>query len=165
MKIDCHVHTRMGDGYAIPGKYDAKEFASQLSLAGLDGAAIYSPSPKGYKNRSWQERLQLGLDVCKSGENLYPFYWINPTDEDAKEQVDAAILGGYVAFKIIAFDFSVKEKKVLDVISYIAECGKAIMFHSGICWDGMNSCDNLRPSNFEALIDIPNLRFCLAHVS
>lgn len=93
------------------------------------------------------------------------FFWIDPTEEDALMQVDLAVQKGFVAFKMIPSTYNVACQKSMDVIEKIASKGKSILFHSGICWDGMNSAANHKPANYEALIEIPKLKFCLAHVS
>ena len=165
MKIDCHVHTRAGAKFGSASNYDTDVFASALSKAGFDGAAIYSPSPLSYSEKHWSERMQICIDMCKKGTNLFPFYYIDPSDEDAEKQVIAAIDCGYVAFKMIPQNYTVKDKSILRIISKIAEAGKPIIFHTGICWDKFASADNHRPTNYEALLAVPNLRFCLAHVS
>ena len=165
MRVDCHVHTRMGEGYMDLANYNPEKFQAQIKESGMDGLAVYSPSPKRYEKKSWEERMKAGLEYCKGYDNLFPFYWINPLDEDALFQVDKAIEMGYVAFKIICFDFYPSDKRCMDVCEKIAQRGKAVMFHSGICWDGRNSANFNKPSNFECLIDIPKLRFCLAHLS
>lgn len=164
MKIDCHVHTRSSEDYCSLGKYDAKVFCTSLAESGFDGAAIYSLSPLTWGHKHWSERMQICLDICKSGENLFPFYWITPNEENAMEQVDEAIKRGFVAFKMIPSDYEIGDKKTLDLISKIAGARKPVMFHSGICWDGVDSANKTKPANFNALIEIPNLKFCLAHV-
>ncbi len=165
MRIDCHVHTRMGKDYMDLANYDPVKFQAQIKEAGMDGLAVYSPSPKRYENKTWEERMKAGLEFCKGHDNLYPFYWINPLDEDALFQVDKAIEMGYVAFKIICFDFYPSDKRCLDVVEKIAQKGKALMLHTGILWDGKPSANFNRPANFECLMEIPKLRFCLAHLS
>lgn len=165
MRIDCHVHTRMGKEYMSLGEYNPEAFQKQIRDAGMDGLAVYSPCPKRYEDKSWEERMKAGLEFCRGYDNLYPFYWINPTDTDALLQVDKAIEAGYVAFKIICFDFYPYDKRCLDVVEKIAERGKAVMFHTGILWDGRPSAIYNRPASFECLMEIPKLRFCLAHLS
>ena len=165
MRIDCHLHTQRETSYGDYDNFDSKKMLCDLKKAGMDGAAIYSLSPITNPDKSVEERMSYALNVCKNEETLFPFFWIDPMEEDALSQVDLAVEKGFVAFKMIPSTYNVGCQKSLDVIEKIASRGKAIMFHSGICWDGINSASNHRPANYEALIEIPKLRFCLAHVS
>lgn len=53
----------------------------------------------------------------------------------------------------------------MEVYKAIAHYKKPILFHSGILWDGQPSSPYNRPAEFEVLLEIPGLKFCLAHVS
>lgn len=165
MKIDCHVHTSIESVYGSGKEFDREKYLSDLRSAGLDGSAVFSPSPMKYPHLSVEERMNMALDICSGSNTLFPFFWIDPTDEDALCQVDLAVKRGFVAFKMIPSTYSVASQKALDVIERIARAGKPILFHTGICWDGLSSANNHRPANYEALIEIPAVRFCLAHVS
>ncbi len=166
MRIDGHIHIHPENNSDNPlVNYNQKKFIEDLGDAGFDGAAIYSPSPIFCKDLSFEKRMDICLEACEGNDNLFPFYWIDPTEEDALQQVDIAVEKGFAAFKMICSNYRVDCNQSMDVISKIATTGKAIMFHSGILWDGYNSANNNRPGNFEVLLDVPNLRFCLAHVS
>ena len=52
----------------------------------------------------------------------------------------------------------------MKVYAAIAEADRPILFHSGILWDGRPSSVNCRPVGFEVLLEVPGLRFALAHV-
>ena len=104
------------------------------------------------------------LSLCRGHETLYPFFWIDPLEADALDQVDLAIEKGFIGFKMICSHYNVGCTPSMAVLERVAARGKPVIFHSGICWDGVNSANNHRPGNFEALIDIPRLRFVLAHV-
>lgn len=166
MRFDCHVHTRPNSiRYGDIEHFNHKEFMGDLKKAGLDGAAIYSLSPKMFGEYSLEFRMNSALEICKASENLFPFFWINPLEEGALEQVDIAVEKGYDAFKMIPTFYRIDSDEAMAVIEKIASVGKPIMFHTGISWDGENSSDHHRPGNYEALIHIPNLKFCLAHIS
>ena len=165
MRFDCHVHSGVISTYGCGAEFDRNRFLADLQQSGFDGCAVYSPSCSRFSNLSADERMKAALDICGDSDVLFPFYWINPLEEDALSQVDIAIERGFVAFKMIPSRYNVACRESMDVIEKIAKKGKPIMFHSGICWDGVNSAANHRPANYEALIEIPNLKFCLAHVS
>ena len=61
--------------------------------------------------------------------------------------------------------FYPRAKRAMPVFQSIARAGKPILFHSGILWDGKDSARYNRPGEFEALVDIDGLKFCLAHIS
>ena len=165
MKIDCHMHIKDDSKYINEGIFNNDAFLADLKASGMDGAAIYSANPVTNADKTAQERMNAALDICKGKDTLYPFYWINPLEDDAIEQVDLAIEKGFVAFKMICRDYLPGCQKSMDVLEKIAQRGKSVLFHTGICWDGVNSANNHKPANFEALIEIPRLKFCLAHVS
>lgn len=54
-----------------------------------------------------------------------PFYWINPLEDGALEQVDLAIEKGFVAFKMICRDYLPGCNKSMDVLERIAQRGKS----------------------------------------
>ncbi len=165
MKIDCHMHVGTESIYIKDGTFNNDAFLADLNAAGMDGAAIYSANPVRFADMSIEERMNTALSVCEGKDTLYPFYWINPLEDGALEQVDLAIEKGFVAFKMICRDYLPGCQKSMDVLEKIAQRGKSVLFHTGICWDGVNSANNHKPANFEALIEIPKLKFCLAHVS
>lgn len=164
MKIDGHVHTHFDDTYDSSMKMGEK-FMEALHLAGMDGAVILSPDPENPKFLSAAERMSNTIDFCKDYDTLYPLYWINPLDEDALWQVDEAISRGFLGFKMICSNYFVDGKEAMAVLEKIASKGRPVLFHSGISWDGVNSANKNRPGNFEALLDIPKIKFTLAHMS
>ena len=166
MKIDAHVHTGLvRDAYGGAENFDRVQFKKDLNASGIDGAVILSVKPDNFKDWSPEKRMQDTLDVCGDDENLYPFYWIHPYESDCLDQVDLAVEKGFAGFKMICSTYNPGCEKSLQLLEKIASVNKPVLFHSGICWDGLNSANNNRPGNFEALIDIPHLKFCLAHVS
>lgn len=165
MRIDCHLHTRTESKYITENGFDQKAFLADLHAAGMDGGCVYSLSPLRYPDMPYEERMQYALDACCGCDTLFPFFWIDPTEPDALKQVDVACRKGFAAFKMIPSNYKVDCDESMAVLRKIAEKGKAAMFHTGICWDGRKSSENHRPMNYEALFEIPNIRFCLAHVS
>jgi predicted TIM-barrel fold metal-dependent hydrolase len=78
---------------------------------------------------------------------------------------DLAVKAGFDGLKMICSDYYPGDQRAMDVLEKAAGAGLPVLFHSGIVWDGMESAKYNRPGNFEALIEIPKLRFCLAHMS
>ena len=164
MRIDCHVHTRDFSRYHTESGFDRKAFLADLRAGGMDGAAVYSPSRFRYPDMPLAVRMQTALDICGGEETLFPIFWIDPTEEGAPDQVELAAERGFVGFKIIGYRHHPACPESMAVLRRIAAVGLPVIFHSGICWDGLPSSENLRPAAYEALITIPHLRFCLAHV-
>ena len=165
MRIDCHVHTGYEKGYTGCSDVSAEKFLSSMKKAGIDGAMTFSVDPMVTRDWTPEQRMDDTLDFCRDHDTLYPFYWINPLEDSALEQVDTAVKKGFIGFKMICSEYNVGCTKSMETLERIASYKKPVLFHSGICWDGVNSANNHRPANFEALIEIPGIRFALAHVS
>ena len=162
MILDGHIHTN-------PGKVDRQAFLGRLKAAGINGGAVISISPDSLgisgKKLKAAERLDNLIAWTGPHPSLYPFFWIDPLEEDALKQVKAAVMRKVAGFKVICNRFYPGDRKAMAVYSAIAKAGKPILFHSGILWDGRNSAKYNRPGEFEALLDIDGLKFALAHIS
>ncbi|MEA1949742.1 MAG: amidohydrolase family protein, partial [Planctomycetota bacterium] len=162
MIIDGHVHIHHG-------KKDPALLMERLAEAGMSGAVAISLPPQAYSTGAESapagERLDDLMAFTEQQEQLYPLFWIDPTQSDAVEQVGQAVARGVAGFKVICHDFDAGDPRAMKVFRAIAEQGKSILFHSGILWDGMPSSPFNRPSQFEALLEVDGLRFALAHIS
>lgn len=165
MILDGHIH--------IEGDMESRSlFLERIAEAGVGGGLVISQSPNCFRPgaapgdiRSAEKRLD-GLFSRVSGvPGLYPFFWIDPTEADAEEQVDMACARGVLGFKVICDHYYPYEDRLMSVFRRIGAVGKPILFHSGILWDGKFSSLYNRPANFEALIGVEGLRFSLAHAS
>lgn len=164
MILDGHIHVRAGCD--DQGKAALIE---GLRKAEVDGGVLISPPPPRYGRKrricSTQERLENLLEWCEAGPQLYPFYWVDPTESDALQQVAVAVDAGVLGFKVIPSYFRPDEPRAMEVYREIARTGRPILFHSGILWDGTPSSERCRPVLFECLLEVEGLRFALAHVS
>ncbi len=163
MILDGHIHVNRQD-------VDTEELNKRLSKAGIDGGLLISLRPQSFTQqaRSYPntiERLDNLIQWTYGNENLFPFFWIDPLEDDALSQVDMAVERGVMGFKVICNNFYPYDPIAMKVFKRIADVGKPILFHSGILWDGMPSGIYNRPSNFETLLMIDGLKFTLAHVS
>lgn len=161
MIIDCHIHTRSLN-------VNKNGFLQKLNAAGVDGGVILSMSPNSFhrdKLYTFNQRLDDVMSFTASSSNLYPFFFIDPLEEDAIEQVDVAVGRGVAGFKVICNEFYPGDKRAMEVFKAIAKAKKPILFHSGILFDGAPSSQYNRPAEFEALFKIEGLKFALAHVS
>lgn len=163
MRIDLHVHH-------THGMTDANDLLSRLNAAGFDGCAVMSESPLPFLEPTGvlnpEQRLKNVMEFTKGHDTLFPFFFINPTDQDAIEQVDMAVEAGIAGFKIICASHMPNDPRAVPTYLKIASVNKPILFHSGILYDGKNASGNYnRPCGFEVLLKIPKLRFALAHIS
>lgn len=165
MRIDCHIHGGFINQSPEEIKAGGHKLMADLKSAGMDGAIILSAAPYRADGNEPEKRMRDTLDFCAGHDTLFPFYWVNPTDEDALAQVDRAVELGYDGFKMICTHYEVGCRESMDVLQRIAQKDKPVLFHSGILWNDGPSANYNRPGNFEALLEIPRLRFALAHIS
>ncbi len=166
MILDGHIHI------SAPFSRDA-QLVEKMKLAQIDGGIIISLPPSTYRSRgtadetySPEKRIEDLLLWAQLNPNLYPFFWIDPTSDDAISQVDMAVEKGVKGFKVICNYFFPSEDKAMKTYERIAGYGKPILFHSGILYDGPRASSRYnRPVEFEALFTINGLRFALAHIS
>ncbi len=162
MILDGHIHME-------EDSLNSETLLSQMKAAGVDGGTVISLSPNGFGDRTashtHQERLERLFSVTRGQENLFPFFWIDPVAPDAAEQVQMAESMGVMGYKVICERHYPCDSRAMKIYGQIAEAGKPILFHSGILWDGKPSSHFNKPIEFEGLLDIPHLRFCLAHIS
>ena len=163
MILDGHIH--------IMDKIkntDYDSFNRLLKSAGPEGGLIISfPPTASFASETyhWEDRIKEVMAFTGNDNNLYPIFWIDPTQDDAKSQVDIACEYGILGFKIICDSFYISDEKAMNTVKYIASKEKPILFHSGILWDGKVSSKFNKPVEFESLIKVDGLKFTLAHVS
>ena len=165
MKIfDCHVHV-----FDIDAKPDPAGLAQRAKAAGIDGCAVLSPDPAITGSDdfySFEDRLTSVLGWTKGQEDrFFPVFWIHPYEKDALKKAEEAAARGVMGFKMICDRYYVSESCSMELLNKIAELGKPVIFHSGILWGGRVSSQYNRPVNWEYLIEIPKIKFSLAHCS
>ncbi len=163
MIYDVHVHVSRGE-------VDQAKFLAGMKAAGVDGCVLLSLPPACFAAAFGQakpigERLDNLFAWAKDAPGVFPFYWIDPTEKDAVEQVTTAVARGVKGFKTICNHFYPGDTSAMDCYRAIAKSGRPLLFHSGILWDGTASSKYCRPVEFEAMIEVPGLRFALAHIS
>ena len=140
---------------------------NQMAQAGVSGGAVFSVHPQQAVMQGgapYEARVKdvLSLTAGASGR-LFPVLWIHPREENAIQKARDAKRRGVMAFKIICDCFYVDDPASMALLRVIAELDMPVFFHSGVLWDGGVSSKFNRPLNWEAMIDIPGLRFSLAH--
>ena len=164
MKLDSHIHIFDMD------ITDNTHILGEFEKAGLGGGVLISYRPDAlslpFNSKTFTPRQRLDhLFECAGGQkNLFPFFWIDPMEEDAVNQVDLALSYGVLGFKVICKFHFPGDEKAMKVYRAIAKTGKPILFHSGMLSDNYTSSDYNKPLKFEALFDIEGLRFATAHM-
>ena len=170
MIIDCHVHT-------APTPESKESLLDGLASAGIDQIVLLSHHPASFHRKTAVEGQVYGkysspasslaqvMEWAAFSDSIIPFFWIDPLDADAFEQVDQAVAAGIAGFKVIANRFFPGDERPMQVWERIAQADKPILFHSGIAFGNGPWSQYNRPVGFEPLFEIPSLRFALAHVS
>lgn len=160
-RYDVHVHM-------FKKEQNPEGLLARLDRAEIYGAGIFSCPPQEYDEGGLKsvERLELLLHLTAAApDRLIPILWVHPEEPDVLDLVKEAAGRGVRGFKIICNNFHVYEDKSMELLHAIADLGKPAMFHSGILWDQTPSSQFNRPLDFESLIEVPRLRFSLAHCS
>ncbi len=167
MILDGHIHINQN------GQEGRSKFTDKLKALGIDGGVLLSLPPKSFPNIfpdlnpcvTPQERLDNLSYWADASQNLYPFYWVDPIDPGAIEQVQMAAKQGVLGFKVICKSFYPWNKQAMEVYGVIAELQRPIIFHSGILGKCESASKYNHPSEFEILSEVKGLRFSLAHLS
>lgn len=162
-KYDMHIHTRPD---VAP---DPQALIAELDAAGIWGGALFSPAPGSRPFEGLpliRQRAETALRwSAPYPDRLYPFLFIHPHEPDAIAGAREAAQMGIAGFKLICTDYSVNDPECITLLETIAALNRPVVFHTGILWDGRVSSEASRPLHFEAMLDIPRLRFALAHCS
>ncbi len=160
--IDMHIH-------AWGTKPDPDLLIQKMEEAGVWGGCVMSSQPLESNPRiglSFEERIQEVFAWQKGYEDrIFPIIWIHPKEENLAQKVKDAVKRGICGFKMICKDFDVYSEETMAILRTIAELNVPVLFHSGILWDGTDSSKHNRPVHWEALSQIPGLRFSLGHCS
>ena len=164
--FDTHFHVLNFD------KPDQKTALLGMDKYHVDRLAMLAEEPiytlKSYRdirehNKGRMDRLFQWCDG--SDGRLLPIWWVNTTDPDAMQQVDEALDRGAVGFKVINETTMPGDGHALDVYRRMADAGKSILFHTGICWDWADMGNFNRPCNWECMMNVENAKFAAGHVS
>lgn len=159
--IHIHIHDLSKPSETLINNMDKADIENILLLS-------YGPFEKGMDIKDISDfnnkRLDNLFEWKEKDNRIYGFYFINPTEDNAMEQVETAVKAGVDGFKVICYDHYPGDERAIPVYKKIAEYAKPMLFHSGILWNRGPSAIYNRPGNFEELLKVPGLRFALAHV-
>jgi len=179
MLIDCHVHS--------VGNESVDDVIKAMDQAGVDKAIIFAPYPAAYGER------KISLEPTKLGEFSYQgvneeaqrkstefisnlqaeasdriiaFAWIEPRLKNAVQNVEEAVTKYECrGIKMIPDHWYPWEPRFFKLYEKIQQLKVPILFHSGILFGFKDSSRFCMPCNYEVLINFPELKFALAHVS
>lgn len=163
MILDCHIHhNEICDTPEL--------FVQKRRQAGVSGGILFSREPASFQNQKArpgesENRLKDILRYTEGQPDLYPFFFIDPLEDGAMEQVDMAVEAGIAGFKAICCHHYPQDSRAMKVWERIAQKDKPLLLHSGILYNDSPSADFNRPGNFEHLFYIDGLRFAMAHIS
>ena len=113
MILDGHVHIR-------GGKEDRAEFLGRLASAGIDGALVIAGVPPTVCNADGADTAAERLDKLffwtDGHPDLYPFFWIDPIQDSALEQVGMAVERGAMGFKIMCARFYPRDERAMRTV-------------------------------------------------
>lgn len=161
--FDGHIH--LNDD----GAPDREALLARLGQAGMEGGVLISSPPGGClaagEAKPPESRMASLMAWVGVPGRLHPFFWIDPTEPDAVDQVAMACRLGAEGFKVIPSRHAPCDSRAMKVYDGIARSGRPLLFHSGILWDGLPSSPFNRPAAYEGLLEVEGLRFSLAHAS
>ena len=112
MILDGHIHIFRGDN-------EPAAFLQRLEQAGVSGGIVLSLAPPTFAAFAEPvpaaERLDELMSVVAASPSLYPFYWVDPMEADAVEQVEAAVERGVAGFKIICHSYYPGDARAMEL--------------------------------------------------
>jgi len=179
MLFDCHAHSR--------GNETADEVIRAMGQAGVDKSVITSPYPRsletggidprpteymqfsflGVNDESQRESTKFISDLqAEAPDRIIAFAWIEPRLKNAVQHVEEAVTKfECMGIKMIPDHWYPWEPTFFPVYEKIRELKVPVLFHSGILYGFKDSSRFCRPCNYEVLINFPQLRFAVAHIS
>jgi predicted TIM-barrel fold metal-dependent hydrolase len=175
MIIDCHVHSL--------GNETADEIVKELDRVGIDKAVVFATYPgRGEKSepvkymefscREVNDALQkestkfVSKLQADAPDRIIAFAWIEPRLKNATKNIEEAVTKYECkGIKMMPDHYYPYEPMFFPVYKKVEELEVPITFHSGILGDMKDSSRFCQPAFYEVLINFPNLKFALAHVS
>ncbi len=175
MIIDCHVHSL--------GNETVDEIVKELDRVGIDKAVVLATypgreeksEPVKYMDFTFREvNDELQRESTKFVSNLQAdapdriiaFAWIEPRLKNAVKNAEEAVTKYECrGIKMMPDHWYPYEPAFFPVYEKIQELEVPITFHSGILSDNKDSSRFCQPVYYEVLLNFPNLKFALAHVS
>jgi predicted TIM-barrel fold metal-dependent hydrolase len=162
---DCHCHL---------ANETADEVLRAMDAAGIERVNLFSQYPAKGHGRDFayrREEARAAIDhlaqiQAAAPDRIYGLIWATPWMPGMVEEIeyglgDCSLRG----VKMIPDHWDATEEVAVPIFEKVRDLGKPIQFHSGILYGMGDSSRFCRPVLFEALLNVPGLRFSLAHIS
>jgi len=181
--VDCHVHSI--------GSESVDVILKGMDSAGVDKAIIFSPYPSSirgadlfprpltsvtrYMEYSYpdvtvekqREAIEFVADLQReASDRIIAFAWLEPRLKDSTQILEWAVTSKEVkGVKMIPDHWYPYDEFMYPIYEKAEKLGVPIIFHSGILFGFKDSSRFCRPVNYEVLLNFPDLKFALAHIS
>jgi len=156
--VDCHVHIR--------DQVDSKQLLKQLDEAGVDRAIVFSLYERSSLEKAREKLLAAKPLLDIAPDRISGLAWVNPVIEGigdlACEAMDSM---GYIGIKLIPDHWYPYEDRVAPFWDRMNERKASILIHTGILYGWGDASQYCRPLHLEKLVEWPDLRFAMAHIS
>jgi len=160
---DCHCHAR--------GDETGEQVLRSMDEAKVDRVNLFAkyPAPKGGQYR--REDVRASIDhIAKAQtadpDRIFGLIWAEPRTPGMVDEIEYGIVEkGLRGVKMIPDHWGPTDEMLLPIYEKMQALGKPIQFHSGVLYGFGDSSRFCRPVLFEALVNFPDLRFSLAHIS
>jgi len=165
MPIDTHVHTKGGE--------DGNKILKAMDALGLERIVLMSQPPSWSLATGRDEEVghravieDIARIITPDPERMLGFAWIEPTLPDAVNAVDYA-LGekGLRGVKMLPNHWYPDDPRAQACYARINDYAAPMLFHTGGLWKWGNTSKYCRPAEFEIMMDYPQIRFVMAHMS
>lgn len=156
--VDCHVHIR--------GTVDADDILRHLDKNGVDRVIVLSQSERTSLQRTRDRLLEVKPLLDAAPDRISGLAWVNPAIEGMADLAAEALESmGYAGIKIIPDHWFAHESRLAPFWERMNELSATILFHTGILYGWEDASRFCRPVYLETLVDYPNIRFAMAHIS
>jgi predicted TIM-barrel fold metal-dependent hydrolase len=156
---DCHVHME-------GGPQDAASLLKAMDAAGVDQVVLFSPETEDTLEATREATDRLARIAKEARGRVHGFARLNPTVPGITGEIRRAIDDlGLAGIKMLPKKWYPYEDRLRPVYETMHELRATALFHSGILYGHGASSMYCRPAFYEVLMEYPNIRFALAHIS
>lgn len=162
---DCHVHCMGGE--------TADEVRRQMDAGGVTRVTLLSEFPADFRQEcppmtrgAMHAAAQHIIELQRADpERIYGLFWADPLSEGILEEIEWALGdGGLHGVKLIPNHWSPGDEFMFPIYEKVRELGKLVSAHAGILYAFGASSAYCRPVLYEGLLNVPGLKFALAHI-
>jgi len=162
---DCHVHCMGGE--------TPDELLHQMDVGGITRVTVMSEFPGDFRHdcppvtrEAMHAAAQHVISLQQADpERVYGLLWADPRSEGVVDEIEWALSdGGLHGIKLVPNHWSPGDEFMLPIYEKVRDLGKLVSAHAGILYGFGASSAHCRPVNYEALLNVPGLKFALAHI-